>query len=122
VGSAPHDTHDYSLTGSTRSFETRLIVVRTRPLVLSSSNRPRTRTRPRTRSLIGCSQLALDIPQALQREENSRYPSYNGLSWIPSRSLYRKSQPTAFRIVSVTLNCNGSLSYNWSFGFSHSGI
>src|SRR5208337_2671973 len=45
VGSAPHDTHEYSLTGPTRSFETRLIVVRTRPLVLSSSNRHRTRCR-----------------------------------------------------------------------------
>ena len=76
---APHDTHEYSLTGSTRSFETRLIVVRIRPLALSSSNRPRPRTRPRPRSLTGCTQLALDIPQALQREENSRYPSHNGL-------------------------------------------
>ena len=51
VAPAPSDTHECSLTGPTRSFETRLIVVRTRPLVLSSSNRPRPRTRPRTRSL-----------------------------------------------------------------------
>jgi len=50
IGSAPHDAHEYSLTGPTRSFE-----------------------------------LVLIVGQALQREENFHYPSYNGLNsevWI----------------------------------------
>src|SRR5208282_3548700 len=66
---------------STSRFSTpryaRVLLDGTNPVVRDASNR-----RSNSSSVFdGCTQLALDIPQALQREENSRYPSYNGLTF-----------------------------------------